>query len=380
MGYDIGLGHHPNGQEHVKTKDKQWACSDRCRRDYNMALSLTGGGSNVGGGHSAPQKHIDHEAMAAAKVKEAAANAEKARVDLLKAKHEDEMDLKRRQQELEEKRNKQKRADELRAQGKGIQALFVEHSNAIVGGFLFLSLGIFILYTVLDKKSTQKNGAEINLKLESIEDQVKLAILEGNKEKALELANKLVHPLHEDDESKEFDSWSGYPKYDEVWNKKRETYKEQIMNMGINSKKLTLGGGQSETIQSPKPNETQLESELSDNPSQPTNEIDDTGEQPLAGTINYSNLIGEWKGSFGNDELIINIESITEDGSVTGYNIVKNNKRPLTGVRNGDRFELKEPGDAKWDGVFSFTTSGNNATGIWKSNNGKLSKEFSLTK
>jgi tellurite resistance protein len=103
-------------------------------------------------------------------------------------------------------------------------------------------------------------------------------------------------------------------------------------------------------------------------------------EDSLSATSNSSDVIGEWKGAFGNDQLLINIESINEDGSVTGFNIVKNNKRALTGFKNGDVFELNEPGDDKWDGVFKFTITDNKATGTWAANNGKSTKQFSLTK
>ena len=67
------------------------------------------------------------------------------------------------------------------------------------------------------------------------EDQVKLAIQSGDKEKALQLVNQLVHPLHADDKAQPFNAWSGYPKYDEEWNKKRQDYKDQIMAMGTKS-------------------------------------------------------------------------------------------------------------------------------------------------
>jgi len=104
-----------------------------------------------------------------------------------------------------------------------------------------------------------------------------------------------------------------------------------------------------------------------------------TEETPPASDIN-NELIGEWIGAFGNDQILINIESINEDGSVTGFNIVKNNKRALTGFKNGNEFELKEPGDDKWDGVFKFTITENIATGTWTANNGKSTKQFSLSK
>jgi hypothetical protein len=90
--------------------------------------------------------------------------------------------------------------------------------------------------------------------------------------------------------------------------------------------------------------------------------------------------IGEWSGDFGNNILLINIESIYGDGSVSGYNIVKNNRRPLTGFKTDNDFVLKEPGDQYWDGVFKFRIEGVIATGTWMSNNGKINREFTLFK
>jgi hypothetical protein len=109
-----------------------------------------------------------------------------------------------------------------------------------------------------------------------------------------------------------------------------------------------------------------------------------TETQPESESSDNSNLIGEWKGVFGNDQLALTIETVNADGSVSGFNIVKSNRRPLTGsvTKNGDdyNFELKEPGDDKWDGVFKFSISGNTASGNWTANNGKSTKQFSLTK
>lgn len=91
---------------------------------------------------------------------------------------------------------------------------------------------IFIIMGVMNYLNgfKVKEANDINLKLEKIEDQIKLAIQDGNKEKALELTNQLVHPLHEKWESKDkFDTLNGYPFYDEYWTKKREMYKEEIL-------------------------------------------------------------------------------------------------------------------------------------------------------
>lgn len=109
-----------------------------------------------------------------------------------------------------------------------------------------------------------------------------------------------------------------------------------------------------------------------------------TETQPESESSDNSNLIGEWKGVFGNDQLALTIETVNADGSATGFNIVKGNRRPLTGIvtKNVDSydFELKEPGDDKWDGVFKFSISGSTAKGSWTANNGKSTKQFSLTK
>lgn len=105
-----------------------------------------------------------------------------------------------------------------------------------------------------------------------------------------------------------------------------------------------------------------------------------TAEENSPELSNTFDALGQWKGAFGNDELLINIESINADGSVTGFNIVKNNRRALSGFKNGNEFELKEPGDDKWDGVFKFSVSDKEASGTWTANNGKLTKSFTLTR
>lgn len=89
-----------------------------------------------------------------------------------------------------------------------------------------IGIGVFSHF----KDISKQNDAKLSQKLEQIEDKVKLSIQSGDKEKALELANQLVHPSHENMETQKFDAWSGYPKYDEYWSKKREEYKERIMN------------------------------------------------------------------------------------------------------------------------------------------------------
>jgi hypothetical protein len=97
-------------------------------------------------------------------------------------------------------------------------------------------------------------------------------------------------------------------------------------------------------------------------------------------------LTGIYTGQFGDNILIINIESISNDGVVVGFNELKGKRRLLSGkVTNGVSeylITLIEPGDDKWDGVFTCkaTDSGEILTGEWASNNGKLTRKFTLMK
>ena len=119
-------------------------------------------------------------------------------------------------------------------------------------------------------------------------------------------------------------------------------------------------------------------------------------------------LIGTWKGTLEDKEIVISIESIG-GGEITGYNIVAGNKRALKGTyKDGEWAQpcskaydvtLNEPGDDKWDGVFTIKfigyanqkegdngidcqgmPDGQEAEGQWKANNGKMKKDIILTK
>ena len=93
---------------------------------------------------------------------------------------------------------------------------------AVVIGFV-----VFIYFNNISKQ----NDIKLSQQLEQIEDQINLSIQSGDKEKALNLTNQLVHPSHKDMQTQKFDVWNGYPKFDEYWSKKREKYKEQILKL-----------------------------------------------------------------------------------------------------------------------------------------------------
>ena len=124
-------------------------------------------------------------------------------------------------------------------------------------------------------------------------------------------------------------------------------------------------------------------------------------------TNNQANdiIIGTWTGDMGGKKIIIVIDRINGK-ELFGYNILGTNKRILKGEFKPGTWDqpcskafdsiLNEPGDDKWDGVFRIKFIGYGVTdentneclktrylgaeaqGVWKSNNGKLKRTFTL--
>jgi len=120
-------------------------------------------------------------------------------------------------------------------------------------------------------------------------------------------------------------------------------------------------------------------------------------------------MLGTWKGEMAGKNITIVIDDVTGT-TVSGYNIVGNNRRTIRGTYEGGVWDqpcakafsasLAEPGDDKWDGVFQIKfvgyedmgesaeggleclggLEGAEAFGEWKSNNGKLNHSFDLIK
>jgi hypothetical protein len=96
--------------------------------------------------------------------------------------------------------------------------------------------------------------------------------------------------------------------------------------------------------------------------------------QPATATKN-SPLIGAYIGSFGTKQIILFIDMVTAD-SIGGSSMVVGGSRNFKGtftVKDGIYVVIaKEPGDNKFDGVFTFTFNTNKPdiiTGDWKPNN-----------
>lgn len=122
----------------------------------------------------------------------------------------------------------QARVTELEASGRKLHAFIVENRTTVqlVAAGLLL-IGTLAAFVIQDKFS-QSSAIELHHRLEAKEDSLIVAIDQHDWQLAKRLVTSLIHPDNVDMEFMEFDSWSGYPKYDEYWNKKREAYRETI--------------------------------------------------------------------------------------------------------------------------------------------------------
>jgi hypothetical protein len=132
--------------------------------------------------------------------------------------------------------------------------------------------------------------------------------------------------------------------------------------------------------------------------------VEDQDETSPAATI----MLGTWYGEMNGKKLTIVINKVNGE-TLSGFNILGTNKRNLKGrfqIGTWDQpcskaydVTLNEPGDDKWDGVFTLkfvgysntiergeglecegSYSGAEASGVWKANNGKLVHDFYLEK
>ena len=119
-------------------------------------------------------------------------------------------------------------------------------------------------------------------------------------------------------------------------------------------------------------------------------------------------ILGTWTGSIHGKKFIVHIEKIKGD-KLIGYNKLGETKRPITGIFYEVEWDqpcskayeaiLKEPGDDRFDGVFTIkfvgyedqksndcgiicigNLKGVEAQGEWKSYKGKKKNEFFLIK
>ncbi|MFT6245609.1 MAG: hypothetical protein ACJA0U_002706 [Salibacteraceae bacterium] len=107
---------------------------------------------------------------------------------------------------------------------------------------------------------------------------------------------------------------------------------------------------------------------------------------PEEDIYDYDTLQGMYLGGFGGSDIRIILNYISKKNAI-GYNIHKGLQRNITGKvsRKGDTVQLvmTEPGDNKFDGVFTINFIGNDDSpyGSWESNSGKIPRqEFKLKK
>lgn len=352
MGIDIGLGHFNNSGKDKKTKDGQWACSDICARDYNMALNLSGG-NNQSTSQSNQNSTAESEAI------KAQAEIEKRKLDL------EEQKL-REEKEIREASERKEKGAQFRAEGKPLTAFLVE-INPIYLLFGIMVYGCLFLIKMRGVEGILLKGAISTAGVLFLAFVIKdFAKLKG-KGATLTIVGLLLIPVA-------VTCWKAYAKSDRLSSSEME-----ILSSSANATPTEKINKNSENSVAPEKVQEQETEETNTSVARNENQI-------IAGNLNNS-LTGEWKGNFGGKDLLINFGAVELDLTVTGYDEVKGNRRDLKGeiADNGDNsftINLKEPGDDQWDGVFKikYIDGENSMAGTWTANNGKSTKQFKLDK
>jgi hypothetical protein len=118
----------------------------------------------------------------------------------------------------------------LKSEGRNFQAFILKYRTGIIVIITSVIVSLLAIFVFLGENTAKQDALKTHSELELYEDSLILCIQNKQFEKAIEYANKLKHPMHEDMENMEFDAWNGYPKYDEYWDKKREEYKNLIFS------------------------------------------------------------------------------------------------------------------------------------------------------
>jgi hypothetical protein len=312
---------------------------------------------------------------------------EKAKAEAYKIEQEKKEKIEEQKRLEREKLNKEKKIEEIKnkeIRDKRINSIldyFLKKDQdgkstlTSLTSFLFIILflgGAFAFWIIPSNKERDKKeeeAKELSVNLELIYERIDGFILKNQLDSAYNLLTLLIHPSTE---SSTYDKnfFEKY-KYNEYWQIKREELKQRIITNGTlkNKEELAQNNENAEISTNPKELSLNLEDSESD-------EMDDE----YLYDINHS-FGGNYKGLFGDKKILLNISNITSKGDVIGYNILGDKKRVLSGTFKGNLFELAEPGDDTWDGVFKFTVNDKGeAIGTWTSNNGKLKRSFSLFK
>lgn len=174
-------------------------------------------------GYSSASKGPSFEEKLRMKEIEAEEREKKAQADLEREKFE-------YQKSQEEKAARKAKANQLRREGKPFLAFIVEYQYAVIAAVAIPVVAVAFFFMMQSSENESAEATRINIELEQIEDSVKLYIKEKNFDRALVLANKLVHPIGIVYEGKGTEWEPMY--YDQYWDQKREEYKEIILAEG----------------------------------------------------------------------------------------------------------------------------------------------------
>jgi hypothetical protein len=133
------------------------------------------------------------------------------------------------EKEMEEKKSRKEKAERLRSEGKNFLAFIVEYQNGVIAGAIVLVIAIGSIWALVATKSVEKKDFELT----KIEDQIKTAIDNGDKENALKLLDLLYLNSTQSSTHKVEGSVFGLNTYTykDYWDHQREIYRGKINKM-----------------------------------------------------------------------------------------------------------------------------------------------------
>lgn len=210
-------------------------CSNRCRDEYFSREETKRNKSKNDYQEQQLAKAARQQANAAkeeskarASVAKMEANAIKEEMRAQKELAEAEANKIKLETELIEKDHRNRRADELRSQGRNFQANVVQYRLDVVAGAVIglLAFAIVIMVFMKNQDNDKKADYELHVELERKEVEILKAIQNGEHEKALSIIEQLNHPSNSD--SKKGNGWN-HISYSEYWSKRKDQLRNEII-------------------------------------------------------------------------------------------------------------------------------------------------------
>jgi hypothetical protein len=195
--------------QRIECKGFTKADADEIKRIVQSGIQASRGSGGGMGSFTVDNSHV--EAM---RIK---AEADKANAE-----------VEQRKLSLDETKNRQQRADELRSQGKGKQAFFVEHQKVIaaVGTGILVAIILTAIFVGMNVDRNKVDVANVlDNELAQKEEHIEMLIHNGQNDEAIQLIETLQHDSHELSEHKK--GFMDFYTYSEYWKHERDKLREK---------------------------------------------------------------------------------------------------------------------------------------------------------